>query len=649
MPVQGVTWPLRELFGKLHVLPRHAVSGDRHTHLSLSYAPHPTPPTPHHTTPHYTTPHHPQEDIRPETHINPPMSAPNPAPRGERQKANDQVDGEMNRFLQMVGAAHEQDMGVEALHAKLDETNSALLKGFDEFILAAREGGLAKTERGEDWRKQGNDAFKKKSYEQAVLCYTRALHDLSDPTVLAAVLNNRATCLFHMELYRHAVVDAAEAVNLAPAYLKAYYRRGHALVKLGHTAEGEADIAITTPEDVATADESSGAAGGRGGGGGAVSAVEKVRAELASASRLRQVTVVEGGKVELKESFEEGRHLVAKKTLNPGDVVVSEDAYAAGLRPEHLLTHCEWCLQHTPNIYTARHFSSTSSNPTSSAAVRSRGLYCSADCAEAATASYVALEQTHPFFLICPLDCLVALRVMVARRQTSAGVETVNKLGGRTGDALPALLDSLEGHTHETEQTLSIGGNETANAVLAYHSGVLASVLLHGKGAGVGSAAAEGDVGSADAASTVSVPELWEAANELRRTMQQLITNGVGVSKLLKLPSPAGVENKTPVAAAMHAVEQRKVATALFPHVALVNHSCDPNCFLNFEGGPHTAFRRVHLRVTRLITPGEQLTICYGPHKNKIHSAKNRREALQNQYSFLCHCASCHEELDEPV
>ena len=591
------------------------------------------------------------------------LESPANPPTGKRQsKTNDQIDSEMGKFIEAAAGPFTHGMTVEQLHAAITETNSQLLKAFDEFILGAREGGLVTPTRGENWKRQGNEAFKKKSYEQAILLYTRALHDLDDPAVISALLNNRATCLFHMELYPQCIADATASMHLTPTYLKAYYRRGNALQKIGvDEAVHDIEYSEAAPEGTEKGVYEKNAA--------LCEKVEAILAGLPVGAQTEEIFL--NKKLDLQYCWEKGRKLIANKSIEPGEVLITESAFAAGLRPEHLLTHCDFCLQHTPNLYTHRHLLSKK------ATFRSRGLYCSEACAQGAFDTYLELENKHPFFLVCPLDCLVAMRRVVRSRGdvkvknafVAAGQVKLDKdvrenpnnaalLKAATG----TLVEHLEGFTHESEPTLSIGGNESAVACLAYHAGALAAVSLYSKGAKEGvdkldaSLATDGALESREALNAqpesdfVSIPELWEAADELKLAMRQIVTNGVGVSKLLQVGANAGsVENKTPVAAIMHSVEQTKVATALFPHVAMVNHSCQPNAFLNFVGAPATAHRTVHLRATKLISPGEDITISYGPHKNKIHSSKNRREALQNQYNFLCFCEACSTEVDEPV
>ncbi|KAL0608884.1 Histone-lysine N-methyltransferase SMYD3, partial [Plecturocebus cupreus] len=66
--------------------------------------------------------------------------------------------------------------------------------------------------------------------------------------------------------------------------------------------------------------------------------------------------------------------------------------------------------------------------------------------------------------------------------------------------------------------------------------------------------------------------------------------------------------------------------------ISLLNHSCDPNCSVVFNG-PHLL-----LRAVRDIEVGEELTICY---LDMLMTSEERRKQLRDQYCFECDCFRC--------
>jgi SET domain-containing protein len=62
---------------------------------------------------------------------------------------------------------------------------------------------------------------------------------------------------------------------------------------------------------------------------------------------------------------------------------------------------------------------------------------------------------------------------------------------------------------------------------------------------------------------------------------------------------------------------------------SLINHSCDPNVFVVFEGNS------LHIRPIRKLLAGEELTQCY---TDVDMDVLIRRPSLKSEYFFDCHC-----------
>ncbi|XP_075059652.1 histone-lysine N-methyltransferase SMYD3 isoform X2 [Mixophyes fleayi] len=78
--------------------------------------------------------------------------------------------------------------------------------------------------------------------------------------------------------------------------------------------------------------------------------------------------------------------------------------------------------------------------------------------------------------------------------------------------------------------------------------------------------------------------------------------------------------------------EMQDVGVGVYPSMSLLNHSCDPNCVIVFEG------IRMHLRAVKEIPKGEELTISYIDVKMPSHM---RQMQCQRQYCFTCDCYRC--------
>ncbi|XP_056423149.1 histone-lysine N-methyltransferase SMYD3 isoform X2 [Hyla sarda] len=78
--------------------------------------------------------------------------------------------------------------------------------------------------------------------------------------------------------------------------------------------------------------------------------------------------------------------------------------------------------------------------------------------------------------------------------------------------------------------------------------------------------------------------------------------------------------------------EMQDIGVGLYPSMSLLNHSCDPNCVITFEG------TRLHLRAVKEIPQGEELTISYIDVMMPSHM---RQMQFQRQYCFTCDCNRC--------
>ncbi|XP_030642992.1 histone-lysine N-methyltransferase SMYD3 [Chanos chanos] len=78
--------------------------------------------------------------------------------------------------------------------------------------------------------------------------------------------------------------------------------------------------------------------------------------------------------------------------------------------------------------------------------------------------------------------------------------------------------------------------------------------------------------------------------------------------------------------------ELQDLGVGLYPSMSLLNHDCQPNCVMVFEG------KRLQLRAVRDIQPQEELTISY---TDVLAPSTERRRQLQEQYHFFCQCQRC--------
>ncbi|KAM6278950.1 histone-lysine N-methyltransferase SMYD3 [Porphyrio hochstetteri] len=81
--------------------------------------------------------------------------------------------------------------------------------------------------------------------------------------------------------------------------------------------------------------------------------------------------------------------------------------------------------------------------------------------------------------------------------------------------------------------------------------------------------------------------------------------------------------------------EMQDVGVGVYPSMSLLNHSCDPNCVIIFEG------YQLLLRSIREIQIGEELTISY---IESLMPTSERQKQLMRQYCFECDCLLCQNQ-----
>ena len=83
-----------------------------------------------------------------------------------------------------------------------------------------------------------------------------------------------------------------------------------------------------------------------------------------------------------------------------------------------------------------------------------------------------------------------------------------------------------------------------------------------------------------------------------------------------------------------HTDAEDRIALAVYPTASLMNHSCQPNVAVSFQGSQLT------VRATEPIKAGGHISHCYGPQKGGLITPL-RQQQLRHQYCFTCQCQGC--------
>ncbi|CCW66619.1 unnamed protein product [Phytomonas sp. Hart1] len=446
------------------------------------------------------------------------------------------------------------------------------------------------------WKEKGNNEYTRGMLQDSILSYTHSLICAETDTTIATTLNNRSTAFFEIGQYVNACLDAHRTLHYKTDYWKALQRRGRALEELGFRDAGQKDV-------LAALDKSFESSNSRDTIDNILGDVMKCQADLALPPR---ATLRAPLKV---ERTIQGRGLFSRQRLNCG-TVLEETPYALVARAEVLLSVCSYCLQHTSCLYPGDVFRR--------AAIKSRGLFCSEICAEAAWRYYGQFESTNPFFLMCPNDVLLATRVALYGVQQFPELELNNaapdfdEVGHNQFGA--SHMQMLTTFSKELQNNAVVGGCES----------IVAAIGLYMK------------------AFTASEAEL------VRKAQRQIHSNALDVSLVLRLGQ--GKDPNMERKSMLYTNSAAQLGKAMYAIGSLFNHACDPNCFASFVGGPRGSSPKLVVRAIRPIMEGEELTLAYaGIDAFHFHSMRNRLQTLRNRYGFICRCTTCVNQVDESV
>lgn len=84
--------------------------------------------------------------------------------------------------------------------------------------------------------------------------------------------------------------------------------------------------------------------------------------------------------------------------------------------------------------------------------------------------------------------------------------------------------------------------------------------------------------------------------------------------------------------------------SGLYTIQSTINHSCLPNAVVEFPYSNSTLV----LKAIRNIEPEEEVCIAYLDECLLERSRHSRQKALSSQYLFICQCARCSMEIDDP-
>uniref|UniRef100_A0A8C5MLP1 Protein-lysine N-methyltransferase SMYD4 n=1 Tax=Leptobrachium leishanense TaxID=445787 RepID=A0A8C5MLP1_9ANUR len=475
------------------------------------------------------------------------------------------------------------------------------------------------------YKQEGNKRFGRKQYTAAAALYSKAISHASPHTEeMAICFANRSAVLFHLAHYSVCIEDIEHAQEHGlPERLKSKV--------LQRQSECLERLKISDPS------------------GGVFPKAEGVdpsklhntgKPEVLHLKSNTQLTNA-ACSLQLHTSSPKGRHLKAIEEIKQGEVLIQEDAFVSVLIPDRNtlstkrnwdtgITNCELYCHHCLERVIA-------SLP---CPYCSFAKYCCQHCMDTAWRQYHCTEcSLGEALLTVGVFCQTALRTvlvagsnkvseLICRIRTSSvqdvtpSQQEVSASGAKYSSDYEAVVNLLPHVEHHKVEFRFLCG-WTAAALCK-------KLCLNKLGEDVGALSlSEKHNMSEDERKCGCSSEPVVFGTAILRHMLQLHCNAQAVMVLQE-------EQEVPYSS-VESQKSSRIATAVFPILSLLNHSCDANTNVSFQG------RCATVRASRSIQKGEEVTHCYGPHKLRM-SVRERQKLLKAQYFFTCQCDACTQE-----
>ncbi|RWS23720.1 SET and MYND domain-containing protein (SMYD)-like protein [Leptotrombidium deliense] len=522
---------------------------------------------------------------------------------------SEKSEAQRSDFMDKFGKLTSNEKKVEFILN--DENCSKLITTLVDDFLENREERDKNAAKAKSLRESGNQCFREKRYEEAVQQYSDAIafapfsshYGNEECSELSLSLANRSAALYSLKRFKESLKDIDRCVTFG--YLPnrchlLFARKILALRALQRDSEANQviDEMIEYVKNKITEDK-----------------LQEMQ-EFVKQSLQQKITIAENfdqkklqteleshnellanasSCIHVNYTPEKGRHILAKRDISASEVLISEEPFAVWLKPSFHNEFCAHCLKNLNAVhFPCKHCSIA--------------RYCDENCATLAWDTYHSIECEH-IDILYTLSCgQLALRTLLA-----VGIDESIKIAAEK----LTTKDNCGVYKADYTSILSLVDHSdlrSVESICSFSVGAAFLVILFQK------------------MSLISVPvdKFYFFGGLLLKHILQFQCNSCSVTYD---DSQQSVGHQT------LSSQLKVIGTAIYPTLALFNHSCDNFVYPLFDGS------KITIKSTNYVKVGEEVTFNYGFHYQKM-SFKDRQEALKLQYFFDCHCKMCEKKME---
>ncbi|XP_050308139.1 SET and MYND domain-containing protein 4-like [Anthonomus grandis grandis] len=483
----------------------------------------------------------------------------------------------------------------------------------------------------EEKKNEGNRFFAKKEYGDAIKCYNHGIiycpqETIQDRELLTILVSNRSATNFELEKYRRVLddLDYISEIGDYPKHLKykLWLRKAKCYDALGNinlAAEAYAESLKTLRQSNLKEDalqskikeiEKAKIDNKKGNQKKAKEYQELIPAFTEERFVAGSEFVAANPKITVAQDSYQGRYAKAVEDIEAGTILVEEPAFSSVVDKDHALVNCQNCL--------------TSVELPIACPGCADVIFCSTHCSRMATKSFHAVEcgfQRNLFDSGASVNCLLALRI-ISQKPVQFFLDKRNKLKDFLKDSCKKnVVRKKIYRSDDYDNVFFLCRNQDLRKKeeLIHYSCMsiyLLRILKHGSYFG-------------DYQDDILTEDELFIGSLILRHLQILQFNAHEVSEL---QNSTDLAQKSPIMFTNY--ENATIGAALYPTLALFNHSCDPSIVR------YNIKNKIIVRAIKPIKADDIIYENYGP-LYMTDTLEKRQEELKNNYWFECLCQPC--------